>query len=259
MSSVWDLPILVVGLALLAGMLGAYELGIRAHNRLRPSADNKKSGSSDEGFILSGVLGLLALLMAFSFSMAVNRYENRRDLMLAEANAISSFDLMAGVVKEPLSDQLRLELKPYAAARLIASTSTGEGERSTARRRAGQELASLEDVVRQAMRAHEGSPAAVAIGNAFDAMSDAAANRNALAVAHLPERVLALLAAFCIVSAGMLGYAVASERSRHRMASGALFLLLALAFGTVLDLDRPVTGAITVSQEPLQEVVRSLN
>jgi hypothetical protein len=89
-------------------------------------------------------------------------------------------------------------------------------------------------------------------------MSDAASNRNALAVARLPERVLTLLAAFCFVSAGMLGYAIASERSRHRMASGALFLLLALAFGTVLDLDRPVTGAITVSQEPLQEVVRAL-
>jgi hypothetical protein len=67
-----------------------------------------------------------------------------------------------------------------------------------------------------------------------------------------------LLAAFCFVSAGMLGYAVASERSRHRMASGALFLLLALAFGTVLDLDPPVTGAILVSQGPLQEVVCAL-
>ena len=259
MSSFWNWPILAVGLALLVGMLVAYEVGLRAHNRLRASADSKKSGSSDEGFILSGVLGLLALLMAFSFSMAVDRYESRRDLMLAEANAISGFDLMAGVVKQPLTDQLRMALKPYASARLAASTATAEADRAAARRRAGQELAGLEASVRQAMRAHEGSPAAVAIGNAFDTMADAAANRNSLAVAHLPERVLTLLAAFCLVSAGMLGYAVASERSRHRMASGALFLLLALAFGTVLDLDRPVTGAITVSQEPLQDVVRSLN
>jgi hypothetical protein len=258
-SSFWNWPILVVGLVLLAGMLAAYELGIRAHERLRARADSKQSGSSDEGFILSGVLGLLALLMAFSFSMAVDRYESRRDLMLAEANAISGFDVMAGVVKAPLTDQLRAALKPYATARLVASTATGERDRVQARRRAAAELQGLEATVLMAMRAHEGSPAAVAIGNAFDTMSDAASNRNALASARLPERVLALLAAFCFVSAGMLGYAVASERSRHRMASSTLFVLLALAFGTVLDLDRPVTGAIIVSQEPLQDVVRSLH
>src|SRR5438128_650672 len=119
MTSFWDLPIFVVALALLVGMLSAYELGIRAHNRLRARADSKRSGSSDEGFILSGVLGLLALLMAFSFSMAVGRYENRRELMLTEANAISSFDLMAEAVKAPFTDQMRAELRPYASARLL--------------------------------------------------------------------------------------------------------------------------------------------
>jgi hypothetical protein len=258
MSSFWDLPIPGIALALLVGMLGAYELGILAHNRLRATADSTTSGSSDEGFILSGGLGLLALLMAFCFSMAVGRYENRRELMLTEANAISSFDLMAEAVKAPFSDQMRAELRPYASARMLASTSRGENARAAARQRAAQELAALETTVRKAMRAHEGGPAAVAIGNAFDAMSDAAANRNALAVARLPNPVLLLLAAFCLVSAAMLGYAVASERSRHRIASGILFLLLALAFGTVLDLDRPVTGAITVSQEPLTQTVREL-
>jgi hypothetical protein len=122
MSSFWDLPIPGIVLALFVGMMVAYEVGIRAHNRLRARADSKNSGSSDEGFILSGVLGLLALLMAFSFSMAVGRYESRRELMLTEANAISSFDLMAEAVEAPLSDQMRAQLRPYASARILASS-----------------------------------------------------------------------------------------------------------------------------------------
>ena len=254
---IWALPLLAIIVLLFAGMVGAYELGLRAHNRLRKRADDKRSGSSDEGFILSGVLGLLALLMAFAFSMSVNRYENRRELMMAEANAISSFDLMAGVAREPFAGQLRAGLKPYAVARLAASTSEGP-ERDRALGQAAAARDAVEARVREAMLAHQGTPAAVALGQAYDAMSDAAATRDALRAAHLPNVVLALLAAYCIVSAGMLGYAVASERSRHRLASWTLFLLLALAFGTILDLDRPRSGAITVSQEPLRAVVQGL-
>jgi len=254
---IWALPLIAVIVLLFAAMIGAYELGLRAHNRLRKQADDKRSGSSDEGFILSGVLGLLALLMAFAFSMSVNRYENRRELMMAEANAISSFDLMAGVAREPFAGQLRAGLRPYAAARLAVSTSEGP-ERDRALSQAATARDAVEGKVREAMLAHQGTPAAVAIGQAYDTLSDAASDRDALRAAHLPNVVLALLAAYCIVSAGMLGYAVASERSRHRLASWTLFLLLALAFGTILDLDRPRSGAITVSQEPLREVVQGL-
>ena len=255
MGSIWALPLILIIVLLFAAMLGAYEIGLRVHQKLRRSTD--RSGSSDEGFILSGVLGLLALLMAFAFSMSVGRYENRRELMMAEANAISGFDLMASVAREPASSELRQGLKPYAAARLVASTTNGAArEAALARSAAAREA--LEAQVRAAMRDHELTPAAVALGQAYDTLSDGAANRDALRAAHLPDVVLALLAAYCVVSAGMLGYAVAAERSRHRAATGTLFLLLALAFGTILDLDRPRSGAITVSQEPLRAAIAGL-
>src|SRR5262249_1778572 len=194
---------------------------------------------------------------AFAFSMSVNRYENRRSLILTEANAITNLDLMAEAVGQASTDQLRAELRPYAQARLEASLSSGV-KRDAALMRVAAERATLGASVRQAMRAHEGSTAGVALGQAYDGMSDAAADRDAAALARLPGEVLALLSAYCIAAAGVLGYAIAADRSRHRAASWALFILLALAFGTIVDLDRPRSGAITVSQEPLAEAVRSL-
>ena len=258
MNGFWGLPLALIVLILLAGMIAAYEAGRLAHRKLDSARGDGTGGSSDEGYILSGAFGLLALLMAFAFSMALNRYENRRELMMQESNAISSFDLMADALRQPISDQLRAQLRPYAQARLTVSTSEGAA-RLRALEQSAALRASLEASVRQAMRAHEGTPPAVAIGQAYDMLSDAAANRDALAVAHLPERVLALLAAFCIVSATMLGYAVAAERGGHRIASGVLFLLFALSFGAILDLDRPRSGAITVSQEPLRQAVDDLH
>src|SRR5258708_1862326 len=234
-------------------MLAAYELGIFAHGRLQNRADDSIGGSADEGFILSGMLGLLALLMAFTFSMSLNRFENRRELMLREANAISSFSLMTEAAQQPYSLELQMRLKLYAVERLAVSNASGENEKTKAMSVAAALRAPLQRAVRVAMQAHQGSPTAVALGQSYNAMDDAAAERD-----HLPERVLALLASYCIVSAWMLGYAVASVRSRHRVASATLFVLLSLAFGTILDLDRPRGGSITVSQQPFEAAVRGL-
>ena len=74
--------LIIVGLLLLA--LG--EVGFRAGLRLFVAKDEPRKGQI--GGIQGAVLGLLALLLGFTFSMAVGRYENRRDLVLKEANAI---------------------------------------------------------------------------------------------------------------------------------------------------------------------------
>lgn len=79
-----------------------------------------------------------------------------------------------------------------------------------------------------------------------------------MAGAHLPDRVLWLLAIYSIISAAMMGYAVAGNQARHRTASSTFYLLLSLAFAVMLDLDRPRSGTIVISQEPFEQAVRAL-
>ena len=76
--------------------------------------------------------------------------------------------------------------------------------------------------------------------------------------ARLPARVLDLLALYCLAAAGMLGYTVAAAGGRHRPAAYAMFVLLAFAFATIHDLDRPRSGAILVDQSILADTVRRL-
>jgi hypothetical protein len=99
----------------------------------------------------------------------------------------------------------------------------------------------------------------VALAGAHDAVEDSAVRRQALSLAHLPARVLWLLAAYATISAAMLGYALAGARAQRRAASTTLYLLIALVFAVILDLDRPRAGAITIDQTPFEEAVSGLS
>src|SRR4030081_2086479 len=62
-----------------------WQLGIRT----------KGGGGSNITTLESAILGLLALMLAFTFSMALARFEARRDALLNEANAIGTAALRA--------------------------------------------------------------------------------------------------------------------------------------------------------------------
>ena len=86
---------LVLGLLVVATIAGGYHLGCRTH----PQASESSRGV----FVafVAAVLGLLGLLLAFSFAMAVTRYDLRTALVLREANAIGTAYLRTSVVEEP--------------------------------------------------------------------------------------------------------------------------------------------------------------
>src|SRR5262249_23862776 len=93
----------------------AREFGAWARRREGRVVRNTGS-ATDEGYILSAVLGLLALLVAFSFGMALNRYEARRELVVTEANALGTAYLRIAILDDPA--KLRSLMLQYARARL---------------------------------------------------------------------------------------------------------------------------------------------
>ncbi|HPU16762.1 MAG TPA: hypothetical protein PK808_11795, partial [Polymorphobacter sp.] len=90
-------------------LLALMVLAALAGNQLREYQDRRRTRrdktptgiDGQEGYITSAVLGLLALLMGFTFALAVDRFETRRVLVIAEANAIGSAYLRAQLLPEP--------------------------------------------------------------------------------------------------------------------------------------------------------------
>jgi hypothetical protein len=210
---------------------------------------------SQEGYLLGSILGVLALLMAFSFSMALNRYEERRQLVVQEANAIGTSYLRAQLLDEPHRTRLSQLLIAYTDNRVALGT--GE-HRDLADQLAVNDrlLADIWAAVTAARNSAAAHGISVPILNTFNEVIDLDTERKVMRQVRVPAPVMLLLYAFLLVTAGVVGYVL--EESRARLGAFALFLLLSLYVSIIADLNRPMSGNIRESQEAMLMLQRSL-
>lgn len=243
----------VIGLLTFLAMVGAAFVGAvaRRHREKRRTRDDEEGVDSRDGYVVSAVLGLLALLLGFTFSLAVDRYETRRSLVLQEANAISTSYLYAQLLEEPHRSRMSGLLLAYAENRVeLGRTEPSRAEPLLARSDAialdlWAATTAAFDSVRDTAFAN-GLPRAV--GQVIDLDTARKAARHA----RVPIVVFVVLLIYVIVTAGMLGYVRAA--SRRVVAVGFLFALKVMSLMLILDIDRPHSGGIRESQEPITAV-----
>ena len=119
----------LIALAMLAVLFAAVEFGFRAGVRKRGIPDADRSLMSGTG---AAMLGLMGLLLGFTLSMAIGRWDDRRAIIIDESNAIGTLWLRAGFIKEPVRSQLRSALQEYNESRIVL------GGRVTISKRGGQ-------------------------------------------------------------------------------------------------------------------------
>lgn len=250
----WPLP-LVVALLVMALLL-AREGGAWLHRRFVRGGGSESTTA--EGYILSAVLGLLALLVAFTFSLSLSRHEMRRGLVVAEANAIGTATLRLDLLEPAARTELRGLWRDYVEARLAFGAAADEAATARALADAAAAQRRLWAGTVAALRPIATTAGATALLNPTNEAFDLAGERTAARAARVPGEVLDVLLLYCAVAAATLGYVLAGTREPHRAATGVLFALLALSVAVILDLDRPRSGAIQVSQQPMIEVAAGL-
>jgi len=254
-SFVHDSPSWLIGLLLLAAMVVAREVGAWAHHRLKPAGRSAAGHGTAEGHILTGVLGLLALLIAFTFSLGLQRYDDRRELVVHEANALSVTYLRTRLLDDPTT--LQQLLKAYARERLLYGERWGRVEGQVLQRADELQMQIWEEAVKQTRPLTTTMVSSLLLEPLNEAF-DLAASRKAELAARLPLSVLIALSLYTVVSAGVLGYALAGAGGRHRLASMVLLALLTLAIMLIFDLDHPRSGLIRVPQDPMADAVRAM-
>ena len=187
-----------------------------------------------------------------------DRHEQRRVLIVSEANALGTAADRFQLLDEPQRTQLTALLRQYAGTRLKVGFADTFSDRFRAEQQSAQLASGLTAATILTVRPMRAASVGVSVLDSVSSLVDLAAQRKAAADARLPSRVLGLMALYCVVSAGMLGYTLASTGSRHRVASYLLFSLFAFAFVTILDLDRPRSGAIRVPQQALVDAFKAL-
>ena len=251
-----SLPLTGLILFVLITMLLAAFVGHGVHRWVRR---REKAGETEdhnqESYLVGSMLGFLALLMAFSFSMALDRYEERRHLVIQEANAIGTAYLRTQLLDEPHRGRLSGLLVAYTDNRIALGTGNHAGlDRQLAiNDRLLTEIWAAVTAARDSANAH-GITTAVLI--TFNEVIDLDTERKVARQVRVPAPVLLLLYWFLIMTAAVLGY-VLDER-RAQLGAFVLFVLLSMYVSIIADLNRPASGNIKESQEPMLMLRQSL-
>jgi hypothetical protein len=243
-------PLILVVVGVFVLLLAAIEIGYRSYRWLSPKDDHKMGGQE---FLATAVLGLLALLLGFTFSLALNRYDERRALVVQEANAIGTAWLRVQLLDDPYRGEMGNALKQYTDAR-VAWSDASSGD-------LGPTVALQEQVWTATRRLAHGTTSPVIVRGVLDPLNEAfdtQAARTAARSARIPGPVLATLLLYAALSMVLLGYIMAINGRRKLVPTVLLLLLLTLAFSVILDLDSPRWGRIQVSQQPLIDVRGSM-
>jgi hypothetical protein len=253
----YDIPGGLVAVLLLLAALAAIEIGFRFGHRSKDSADGDSKVHVNT--TQSSTLGILALLLAFTFSLSLQRFDTRSDAVVDEANAIGTAYLRAQLLPPALRKDVQGLLRDYVDLRVRAdAVSTVHAEWGVLVAQATRVQSALWD---DARRAAEIDPNPVTSGlfiQSLNDLIDSFGRRDAALNRHVPQVVLWLLFVTFLITALIFGFAAGVGGRRPSPVSFAMVALIVVLIFVVIDLDRPRRGLITVSEKSLLDLQASI-
>jgi hypothetical protein len=217
-------------------------------------------GGGDVSTLEGAVLGLLALMIGFTFAIALSRFEARRDAVLNEANAIGTTALRARLLPAPYGAEALKSLREYVQIRLDITqrvVSAADLNAATGRSNEIQE-ALWRNAMALATKDNGMVPTGLFI-QSLNEMIDNHGKRLAALLSRVPNIVFIALYGVAIVAFALAGYANGLlEKRRVRLPVYVMGILVSAVILLIQDLDRPTEGFIRVSQQPMLDVAASI-
>lgn len=234
------------GVALFVGMLFFFGVGRRfGLARLLRDPGGLATGT---GAAEGAVFGLLGLILAFSFSGAATRFEERRHLITEEANAIGTAYLRLDLLQANAQPELRTLFRQYLD---IRSTIYHNSQDDSAARNRLQAVTKLQNDIWNksliASQAEGASPdAAKLLLPALNEMIDITTTRSTATQNHPPIIVYLLLSGLSLIGALLVGYAMSANKGRSWLHSISFAAVISLASYVIIDLEFPRLGLIRI-------------
>ncbi len=246
-------PLYALGSLLLALMVLAFYGGhwLRGYESgYAPPGSRRARNTEYDGYIISAALGVLTILLGFTFSLVISRFEERRTLVVEQANVISTAYLRAQFLPSPHRERISRLLVQYTD-NVIALAKAGPARSAPFLKKDDELLTDLWSATLAGavtIKAYALSNLVVDSVNRIIDMDDA---RRSARTEHLPITVFAVLWIYLVSASGVLGYEVGPYRAGL---SGFMLLLLTISYLLVTDIDRPTSGGVQESQAPLERL-----
>jgi hypothetical protein len=253
MNKIMNSPLLVLAVSFVLLWLSV-RVGIFFRQRRRGPDDETRE---EFAVIVAATLTLLGLIIGFSFSMAIQRYEQRRNYEEAEANAIGSEYVRADLL--PLGDAVRVRtlLKDYLDQRLQFYQTRDDGQRL----RIAAATAHLQAELWSAAQAPAAAKPTPVIALAVSGMNDVLNSQGYTQAAwwnRIPPAAWALMVAIAICCNFVIGYGARRAAAKSILLL-AIPLVVSISFFLIADIDSPRGGVIRVRPQNLMSLAEALH
>jgi hypothetical protein len=248
------IPLWGVFIAILLVVLLSVECGYRIGKYRRDRREWEKE--PPVGTMVGATLGLLALILAFTFGLAAARFDTRRQVLLNEANAIGTTYLRASMLPER-RDEVRTLLRKYVDTRIEAARSNKTAEGIFQSENIQNQLWA------QATAVAEKNPNSIVVGlfvQSLNQVIDLHAERVQAGLrSRIPGAIWIGLFAVAALSLAVMGYHAGMVGTRRSLAILAVAVTFSVVIELIADLDRPQEGVLRVSQQALLDLQKSMN
>lgn len=241
----------VIFLLSLAGLGLAAFIGAFGRRCLRPL---HREEQHEYDIVQTATLTLLGLIVGFSFSLAVSRYDLRKSMEEVEANAIGTEFLRADFLPEAAAASMREKLKAYLAQRILFYETEDASRLSTV----GSETARLDADLWSLARSAAAQPTpitALAVAGMNDVLNAQGFTQSAW-WNRIPPAAWSLMAVIAFGCNLLLGYGA------QRVNVAIFFIVpltISISFFLIADIDSPRGGIIRVLPYNLIHLTQSLD
>lgn len=250
----YDQNSVLIATSLFLLMLLSNQIGYRLGNASQSVEDGELKSQTTA--IQAGIMGVLALLLGFTFNMSLQRYDMRSQVVIEESGSIAATMLRAKLLPvEYRRDALAL-LDTYLDLRIEMShiDLTQQAERVALNKKVNLVQSQLLDLALKASKVDSSAMTTGAFLQAFTTMVQVENKRSAILQLHVPEPVLFLLFIVFITAGGIIGYSSGLGRKRPKLPTVIMSALIVLVVFIIIDLDRPKRGIIKINQDSLLEL-----
>jgi hypothetical protein len=246
-----DQNLKLFGLAFFTLLTFAVEVGYRTGLFVKRKGLIPEDSGTGAGFMLGGMLALLAFFLGIALSISSSQYQERQALVLAEANAIGSAWLIAGAQADNTGADIRRLLETYTKVRISAI----EGVRTSKDKlRIVQRTGALQneiwavasDIAKQAP-----TTVSTLLLTALTEAFDNSVSQRAAFDKRIPTHLARLLTITTILALMAAGLSLGFHGNRMFLMSSLLVLVMVGAIALIIDISRPYQGATHISPDPL--------
>jgi hypothetical protein len=245
------IPLWAVTIGFILFLFAMLEAGVRLRRRMKWNPDTTSSLH-----LVGAMFSLLSLLLAFTFSLALNRNDQRRSQMVVESSAIRALNRSARLIDEPARGEVVAALNAYAIGRL-----------AYVRVRITEQIEMTDDLASQRETLNE-EITLVAAGISKPGLQgqlmanatrvfDAGTTMESVTTTHVPARVVFLLGVFSTAYMVALGIALGDRTRDLKSLLAFLVVILTLALFSIVDLDSSHWGSIRIEARPMVVAVKA--